>query len=185
MNDKLKTIIDNYRSGLLSTPNIQVLGKRLSDETIEFDPKFRSAFYFSSFRGSSLKNMKFIKANFESSYFENCIFENCIFENTDFQLAEFDNCVLKNCQFSHCSFSDLEGLKTIFNECKFSKSEFNNAVFESCHFLKPMFEGVKEGPIGSAVLIDSKFSNSKKSIEFEGEVFFIDIFYQIDKLYLD
>lgn len=180
MNDKLKTIIDNYRSGLLSTPNIQVLGKRLSDETIEFDPKFRSAFYFSSFRGSSLKNMKFNKAYFESSYFENCIFE-----NTDFQLAEFDNCVLKNCQFSHCSFSELEGLETIFNECTFSKSEFNNAVFESCHFLKPMFEGVKSGHLGSAVLIDSKFSNSKKSIEFEGEVYFKDIFYQINKLYID
>jgi hypothetical protein len=39
--------------------------------------------------------------------------------------------------------------------------------------------------IGSAVPIDSKFSNSKKSIEFEGEMYFNDIFDQIDKFYIN
>ena len=53
------------------------------------------------------------------------------------------------------------------------KSGFDNAVFELCHFLKPMFES---DPLGSVVLIDSKFSNSKKSIEFKEEVYFNDIF---------
>jgi hypothetical protein len=51
-----------------------------------------------------------------------------------------------------------------------------------------MFEGMKGGLLGflgSAVLIDSKFSNSKKSIEFEGEVYFIDIFDEINKFCTD
>lgn len=48
-----------------------------------------------------------------------------------------------------------------------------------------MFEGMKRGLLGSAVLIDSKFSNSKKSIEFEGEMCFNDIFDQIDKFCID
>ena len=38
---------------------------------------------------------------------------------------------------------------------------------------------------GFGTLIDSKFSDSKKSIEFEGEVYFNDIFDQIDKFHID
>ena len=41
------------------------------------------------------------------------------------------------------------------------------------------------GSLSSAVLIDSKFSNSKKSIEFEGDVYFNDVFDQIDKFLID
>ena len=185
MIDTLKNIIDSYHSGLLSTPNIQVVGKKLSDETIKF-PRHRRAnltFSSSTFKNSHLINMKFIHVNFESSYFKKCFVENCIFEDTIFKLAEFDNCVLKNCHFIHCNLSEVDGTETIFNECTFLKSGFDNAVFESCHFLKPIFKGVKGGPLGSAVLIDSKFSNSKKSIEFEGEVYFNDIFDQINNLW--
>lgn len=36
MSETLKSIIDSYRSGLLSTTNIQVFEKKLSDETIKF-----------------------------------------------------------------------------------------------------------------------------------------------------
>ena len=65
------------------------------------------------------------------------------------------------------------------------KSGFDNAVFELCHFLKPIFKSVMGGSLSSAVLIDSKFSNSKKWIKFEGEVYFNDIFDQIDKFHID
>ena len=37
------------------------------------------------------------------------------------------------------------------------------------------------GSVFSAFLINSKFSNSKKSIEVEGKVHFIDIFDQMNK----
>jgi uncharacterized protein YjbI with pentapeptide repeats len=185
MNKKLQTLINDYRDGLLSTPNIQVRKETVSDEIIEFVGTLGSILFFSSFRDSSLINMKFINVNFEFGYFKNCIFKNCIFEETLFKAAQFENCVLENCQFSYCSFSEVESLETIFNECRFVRSDFNIAIFESCHFIKPIFEGVKEGPIGSATIIDTKFSNSKKSLEFEGEMFFLDIFDQIDKLYLD
>ena len=187
MNITLKSIIDSYRSGLLSTPNIQVLGKKLSDETIEFPrkPIADRTFNSSTFKNSDLINMEFINVNFESSCFEKCLVENCIFENTILRAAEFDNCVFKNCRFINCNLSEVDVTETIFNECTFLKSGFDKAVFELCHFLKPIFEGVKGGPLGSAVLIYSKFSNSKKSIEFEGEVYFNDIFDQIDKFHID
>lgn len=187
MSETLKSIINSYHSGLLSTPNIQVVEKKLSNEVIKFPSKLIAdvTFVSSTFKNSDLINMEFIHVNFESSYFKKCLVENCIFENTILRSAEFDSCVFKNCQFINCNLIDVDGTETIFNECKFLKSCFNNAVFESCHFLKPMFEGVKGGRLGSAVLIDSKFSNSKKAIEFEGEVYFNHIFDQIDKFYID
>ena len=187
MSDTLKSIIDSYRLGLLFTPNIQVLEKKLSNEIIKFPSERRAdpTLDSSTFKNSDLVNMKFINVNFGSSYFEKCLVENCIFENTILRAAEFDNCVFKNCRFINCNLSEIDVAETIFNECTFLKSGFGNAVFELCHFLKPIFEGVKGGPIGSAVLIDSKFSNSKKSIEFEGKVYFNDIFDQIDKFYID
>ena len=187
MSETLKSIMDSYRSGLLSTPNIQVLEKRLSNETIKFPEKLmaNTTFYFSTFKNSSLVKMQFINVHLESSYFENCIFENCIFEKTHFRNAEFDNCMFKNCWFIRCTLHEVEITKTIFNDCKFFKSGFDNAVFELCHFLKPIFEGVKGVHLGSAVIIDSKFSNSKKSIEFKEEFYFNDIFDQIDKFYID
>lgn len=122
-------------------------------------------------------NIEFINVNFESSYFEKCLIENCIFENTILRAAEFDDCMFKNCRFINSNLSEVDVTETIFNECTFFKSGFDNAVFELWHFLKPIFEGVKGGPLGSAVLIDSKFSNAKKSIAFEEEVYFNDILY--------
>jgi len=47
------------------------------------------------------------------------------------------------------------------------------------------FEGVENGLFIALVLIDSKFSNSKKSIEFEGKVSFHEIFDQINELSLE
>ena len=51
-----------------------------------------------------------------------------------------------------------------------------------------MFEGVKRGLLGSAVLIDSKFSKFNKSIEFKGEFFLIDILHSrngIDEMFIE
>lgn len=177
MSKILKSIIDSYRSGLLSTKNIQVCEKRLSDETIKFPSELIADLTFdsSTFKNSDLINIEFINVNFEK----------CLVENTILRAAEFDDCMFKNCRFINCNLSKVDVTETIFNECTFLKSGFDNAVFELCHFLKPIFEGVKGGPLSSAVLIDSKFSNSKKSIEFEGEVYFNDIFDQIDKFHID
>jgi len=190
MSETLKSIIDSYHSGLLSTTNIQVFEKKLSDETIKFPSELMGNLTFdsSTFKNSHLINMEFINVNFESSYFEKCLVENCIFENTILRAAEFDNCVFKNCRFINCNLSEVDGTETIFNECTFLKSGFDNAVFESCHFLKPIFEGVKGGPLGSAVLIDSKFSKFNKSIEFKGEFFLIDILHPgngIDGMFIE
>lgn len=182
MSETLQNIIDSYRSGLLSTTNIQVFEKKLSNETIKFPSELIVDLTLdsSTFKNSDLINIEFINVNFESS-----CFEKCIFENTILRAAEFDNCVFNNCRFINCNLSEVDVAETIFNECKFLKSGFDNAVFELCHFLKPIFKGVKGGPLGSAVLIDSKFSNSKKSIELEGEMYFNDIFDQIDKFHID
>jgi uncharacterized protein YjbI with pentapeptide repeats len=192
MNETLKSIVNNYnyRSKLGVRRNLQVFEKKFSNETIEFPRKrIDPTFVSSHFRNSDLINIQFIYVSFdysfEYSYFEKCWVENCIFENTNFHDARFDNCVFKNCRFIHCGFSEVCCTETIFNECTFLKSRFDNAVFERCDFLKPIFEGVKGGPLGSSVLIDSKFCNSKKSIKFEGEVYFNEIFDQIDKLHVN
>ena len=130
-------------------------------------------------------NMKFINVNFESSYFKKYLVENFIFKNTIFQGVEFYDCLFKNSRVIYCNLSEVDITETIFNECTFVKNCFGNAVFELSHFLKLIFEDMKGDFIGSAVPIDSKFSNSKKSIEFEGEMYFNDIFDQIDKFYIN
>ena len=114
--------------------------------------------------------MEFIHVNFESSYFEECFIKNCVFENYD---------------FISCNLSDWDVEKTTFNKCRFVRSCLNNSVFDSCNFRSPIFEGVEDGLFIALVLIDSKFSNSKKSIEFEGEVSFNEIFDQIHELSLE
>ena len=187
MSNILNKIITDYRSGFLSTPNIQILDKTLSDEIIKFPSKLMvdTVLAEATFKNSRLINMQFINVDLEFSYFENCIFENCIFENIIFQMAEFENCIFKNCQFSYCNFSEVEAIKITFNECKFLKCNFSSASFESCHFIQSMSENIQNNGFLATLLIDSKFSNSKKSIEFEGRVLFEDIVDQISNFYLD
>ena len=121
MSETLKSIIDSYRSGLLSTTNIQVFEKKLSDETIKFPSELIADLTFdsSTFKNSDLINMEFINVNFESSCFEKCLVENCIFENTILRAAEFDDCMFKNCRFIDCNLSEVDFTETIFNECTF------------------------------------------------------------------
>jgi uncharacterized protein YjbI with pentapeptide repeats len=81
MNETLKSIIDSYRSDLLSPPNIQVFEKKLSDETIKFPNKLMADLTFDSctFKNLDLIKMELFNVNFESSSFEKCLIENCIF----------------------------------------------------------------------------------------------------------
>lgn len=167
MSNILNKIMTDYRSGFLSTPNIQILDKTLSDEIIKFPSKLMvdTVFAEATFKNSRLINMQFINVDLEFSYFENCIF--------------------KNCQFSYCNFNEVEAIKITFNECKFLKCNFSSASFESCHFIQSMSENIQNNGFLATLLIDSKFSNSKKSIEFEGRVLFEDIVDQISNFYLD
>ena len=80
-----------------------------------------------------------------------------------------------------CIFVDSEISETIFENCTFSKGSVDDSEFQSCHFINTVFRDVT---FGFGTLIDSKFSDSKKSIEFEGEVYFNDIFDQIDKFHI-
>ena len=87
----LKNLINRYLSGFLSTPNIQVLEKKLYDETIVFTPKESPnvALSFSTFKNSELIKMKFIKVGFVYSYFEKCLIQNCCFEDVIDQIEKF------------------------------------------------------------------------------------------------
>ena len=184
MIETLKTIVENYNAGLVLTPNIQVLEKKLANETIYFPSELIDEFTFvySLFRNSELINMKFVNIIFESSYFEECLIENCIFKRIVFRQAQFDNCVFTNCQFLNCNLTDIDSTKTIFNGCRFLGSSFNSAIFDSCHFRKITFEDTSIALLGSAVLINSKFSNFTKSIELKNEVYFANIFEKVKKL---
>ena len=79
---RLEHIVSDYKRGMLNTPNIQVLGKEFSSETIEFRPALMldTTFYRSTFKNSDLVNMKFGHTDFSCSYFEHCILEFCTFE---------------------------------------------------------------------------------------------------------
>ena len=48
MTEALKNIIDSYRSGLLSTTNIRVFEKKLSDEIIKFPSELIANLTFDS-----------------------------------------------------------------------------------------------------------------------------------------
>ena len=139
--EKLTRLITHYRSGLLSTPNIQVLEKKLYAETIVFacNENRDGTLSFSIFKNSELINMKFIKVDFVYSYFQNCLIQNCLFEDVGFTEAEFQDSVFKNCQFINCRLTDLTVTKTIFNNCRFLNCPFNALGFELSHFVKPIF----------------------------------------------
>lgn len=66
MSEILKSVINSYHFGLLSTPNIQVFEKKLSDETIKFPSELIADLTFdsSTFKNSDLINMEFIKSEF-------------------------------------------------------------------------------------------------------------------------
>lgn len=187
MNGKLKTIINQYTAGVLSTPNIQILGKVLCNETINFACEISPKLTFASatFQNSELINMRFLNVNFESSFFETCSVKNSVFENAIFQTSEISNCTFQNCKFIRCNFSDSVLTETGFRECVFLKNSFNNAVFELCHFFRPIFKETNAGLLGSAIIDKSTFSNSEKSLKFVEEVYFSDIFHQINKLHME
>ena len=184
MAETLKNLIESYDKGELSTPNIQVIEKRFSDEMINLpddvllDLTFSRAF----FKKSRLTKIRFCNGSFEFSVFKDCFLENCVFSNIDFREMKSLKCIFKDCLFIDCIFVESEISETIFESCTFSKGSVDDADFKSCHFINTVFQDVG---FGFATLIDSKFSNSKKSIEFEGEVYFNNIVDQIDKFSLD
>jgi uncharacterized protein YjbI with pentapeptide repeats len=159
MTKTLKNLIECYQKGELSTPNIQVIDKIFSDEMINLpdDVLLDLTFSRAFFEKSRFTKIRFCNGSFGSSFFKDCLFMDCIFVDSDIS-------------------------ETIFESCTISKGSLDDSEFQSCHFINTVFRDVT---FGFGTLIDSKFSNSKKSIEFEGEVYFNDIFDQINKFYID
>lgn len=160
MAETLKNLIESYQKGELSTPNMQVIDKIFSDEIINLpdDVLLDLTFSRAFFKKSRLTKIRFCNGSFGSSFFKDCLFMDCIF--VDSEISE-----------------------TIFESCTFSNGSVDGSEFQSCRFINTVFRDVT---FGFGTLIDSKFSNSKKSIEFEGEVYFNDdIFDQIDKFHID
>jgi len=155
-----------------------------SDEMINLpddvllDLTFSRAF----FEKSHLTKIRLCNGSFGSSFFKDCFLENCVFLNIHFQEMESLKCIFKDCLFMDCIFVDSEISETIFESCTFSKGFVDDSKFQSCHFINTVFRDVT---FSFGTLIDSKFSDSKKSIEFEGEVYFNDIFDQIDKFHIE
>ena len=190
MTQNLKILIENYKKNL-ETPNLQLINEKFLDEIIILpdnnmldsntkllDLTFNNAL----FKQSDLINIRFFHGSFGLSVFDECFFKNCIFSNIHFREMESVKSNFKNCIFIDCIFFDGDISETTFESCTFSKGSLDDCEFKSCHFINTVFQNVV---FGFGTLIDSKFSNSKKSIEFEGEVYFNDIFDQIDKFHID
>ena len=184
MTKTLNSIIIKYNSGILKTSNIQLVNETFADETIKFvdDLKKRNSFQHACFKNVRLNNIKFIEINFFSSYFEKCSIENCTFNLTDIHESEWENCVFKNCQFFKCDLRKITATGILFENCKFIETQFSNAILESCYFLKPILQNIYPG---SAVLTDSKVSNSEKVIDIGEDVVLINIIEQIQELDID
>ena len=178
MTETLKNLIDRYKQGLLNTPNLQVISKVFSNEVIHFpdDMLVDLTFSGSVLKNSQLTSIKFFNGSFGSSFFNESFLANCAFENVTFQLMKCNKCVFKNCLLINCNFADSYISETIFENCKFEKGCLDSSEFKSCNFINTVFQDWEGLRLGSGVLIDSKFSNSKKSIEFKGEFFFLDLF---------
>ena len=65
-----KTLNNIYNSGILDTPNIQLVNKTFADETIKFvdDLKKRNSFQSACFINVRLNNIKFIEISFLYNY---------------------------------------------------------------------------------------------------------------------
>ena len=178
----LKNLIESYKRGESNKPNMQVVNQIFSDEIINLpdgvlvDLTFSWAF----FENSHLTKIKFCNGSFDSSFFKECFLENCVFSNINFQEMKSSKCTFKDCLFIDCIFFDSDISETIFENCTFSKGSIDDSKFQSCNFINTAFRNVI---FGFGTLIDSKFSNSKKSIEFEGEIYFKDIFDQINEFH--
>ena len=104
----------------------------------------------------------------------------------------FENCSLVNCQIKNCELADIDFSEITFDRCQFARTEKGGGLvkgwFESCHFLETTFDGFQGIPIIQTAVVDSKFSKFKKSIEFQGEFFLMDILYSgsgIDQMFRD
>lgn len=98
MSKTLKNLIESYQKSELSTPNMQVIDKRFSDEMINLsddvllDLPFSRAF----FEKSRLTKIRFCNGSFGSSFFKDCFLENCVFSNIHFQEMESLKCIFKD-----------------------------------------------------------------------------------------
>ena len=95
---------------------------------------------------------------------------------------ECENCTLRNCLFIKCNLNETSFTETVFDKCQVEQGCFNGALLESCHFIETIFDDLNLGLLGSAVIIDSKFSNSEKSIKFKGDFYLINVLQPVNKL---
>ena len=92
----LINLVECYKKGELRTPNIQVVNKICSDETINLPSNgslVDNKFYRALFKNSQLTKIKFCYGHFGLSYFKDCFLENCTFLNIDFSEMECSKCI--------------------------------------------------------------------------------------------
>ena len=175
MTNTLRELIENYNNDLLTTTNLRVVEKIFEHETIETENLWRTGI-----ENSRFKSMKFTNIDFENSAFYTSFLENCFFENINFQSSEFIESTFQNCVFINCDFTDSEFKKIIFDACQFETNEkgstnFGDVNFISSHFDQTFFTGLPPLSVFGTVLTNSKFSFSKRSIEFTGSFFLLDL----------
>ena len=67
--------------------------------------------------------------------------------------------------------SKVDFRETIFDSCQFDPSEKGSLIkawFESCHFIETNFDGFGGFSVWLAIVVNSKFSKSNRSIDLKG-----------------
>ena len=97
-----------------------------------------------------------------------------------FSDSKFIESTFQNCLFINCDFMESEFQKIIFEKCQFQTNEngstcLQDANFLSCHFDQTLFIALPFLSLFGTVLTNSKFLFSKRSIEFTGSFFLLDL----------
>lgn len=173
----LTNTIITYNTDKSKRSNLIIYNKTFQDEELNNISLFAAVF-----DTVKLKHINFTNSNLQLHHFTNCSFKNCKFDGVNLTEAEFTSCNFENCNFKNCKFNEAEFMEVNFLECEFNQGGLGLAIFELCNFIKTNFNGFDILNVGPAILLNSTFSNSNKSINFKGDFYLMDIIKFLDQI---
>ena len=119
-------------------------------------------------------------ADFYKTSLSFCTLEKCVFSNVDFSTSYTISSTLKYCCFYNCTWNgESRFVNSTFINCVFSGGSVCQAEWKSCTFICTKFEL----DFNTAILMSCEFSNNyDKSIQFDKEVYFMDVQHQINSI---
>jgi uncharacterized protein YjbI with pentapeptide repeats len=163
MNKTFQSLIQHFKG------NFQITDQTFSDEII-----FKQHMYSCNFIQLIFLNCSFNEVNFNGSSLVKCEFNGCTFNESRLQKIEVDSCRFQNCKFINSKLDKADFDTTIFNSCQFQKISLGGGYFLDCQINESNFEEITTDNF-SAIIVDSQFSKSERSIKLKGDFNFNDL----------